>query len=180
MKRLLMGAAGVAALTGCMANDGRVSPMDDGAAMASASADIRDSTGRSIGTATASQSGDSVRVSIQGTAMPQGAHGAHIHMAGSCVAPAFTSAGDHWNPTGQRHGKDNPQGMHMGDLPNLLIGTDGRGTLEYTIPGARLSGGPMPFLDGDGAAIVIHASADDYRTDPSGNSGARIACGVFG
>ena len=178
MKRLLTGAAGLAALAGCMTNDG-ATPMDDGAPMAAATADIRDSAGRSVGTATASQSGDSIRINVQGTSLSQGAHGAHIHMVGSCVAPAFTSAGDHWNPTAQQHGKDNPQGMHMGDLPNILIGTTGQGTLEYTIPGAWLTGGTMPLLDGDGAAIVIHAGADDYRTDPSGNSGARIACGVF-
>lgn len=179
MKRLLMSAAGLAALAGCMANDG-MEPMDNGASMATATADIRDGAGRSVGTATATQSGDSIRISIESTGLPQGAHGAHVHMVGSCVPPAFTSAGDHWNPTGREHGKDNPNGMHMGDLPNLLVGTEGRGTLEYTIPGAWVSGGAMPLLDADGAAIVIHAGADDYRTNPSGNSGARIACGVFG
>lgn len=178
MKRLLMGAVGAIALAGCMTNDESMAPAGGGAATASAV--LRDSAGRSMGTATASQSGDSIRITIDGMNMPPGPHGAHIHMVGRCDPPGFTSAGDHWNPTGQRHGKDNPQGMHMGDLPNLLIGADGRGSLEYTIPGARVSGGPMPLLDGDGAAIVIHAAADDYRTDPSGNSGARIACGVFG
>lgn len=178
MKRLLMGAAGLAALAGCMANDG-MEPMDDGPAMATATADIRDGMGRSVGTATADQVGDSIRISIRGSALPQGAHGAHVHAIGSCVAPAFTSAGDHWNPTGQEHGKDNPAGMHMGDLPNLFVGAEGSGTLEYTIPNAWVAGGSMPLIDADGAAIVIHASADDYRTNPSGNSGARIACGVF-
>lgn len=178
MRHALLAAAGAAALAGCMTNDA-AEPMADGAPMATATADIRDSAGRSVGTATASQSGDSIRVSIAGTALPQGAHGAHIHMTGSCVAPAFTSAGDHWNPTGRQHGKDNPAGMHMGDLSNLFIGTNGQGTLEYTIPGAWVAGGATPLMDADGAAIVIHAGADDYRTDPSGNSGARIACGVF-
>lgn len=178
MKRLVMGAAGLAALAGCMTNDG-TGPAGDGAAMAAATADIRDAAGRSVGTATASQSGDSIRISIQGTTLPPGAHGAHIHMTGSCVAPAFTSAGDHWNPTAREHGKDNPAGMHMGDLSNLFVGTNGVGTMEYTIPGAWVAGGTMPLIDGDGAAIVIHAAADDYRTNPSGNSGARIACGVF-
>lgn len=180
MKRLLTGAAGAIALAGCMTNGDGLGPMDEGMAMTTASADIRDAAGRSVGTATASQSGDSIRIRIEGMMMPQGARGAHIHMTGSCVAPGFTSAGDHWNPTGQEHGKDNPQGMHMGDLPNLMVGTDGRGTLEYTIPNAWVSGGTMPLLDADGAAIVIHAGPDDYRTNPSGNSGARIACGVFG
>jgi Cu-Zn family superoxide dismutase len=79
------------------------------------------------------------------------------------------------------HGKDNPKGMHKGDLPNLLAGADGRGSFEYTIPNATLSGmSPNKLIDEDGAAIVIHAKADDFRTDPSGNSGDRIACGVLG
>ncbi len=113
--------------------------------------------------------------------MSPGSYGAHLHAVGRCDPPGFESAGPHWNPTGQKHGKDNPAGMHKGDLPNLLVGTDGRGSFEYTIPNAGLSGMlPNRLIDGDGAAVVIHASADDYRTDPSGNSGARIACGVLG
>jgi superoxide dismutase, Cu-Zn family len=108
--------------------------------------------------------------------MPQGTYAAHVHTTGRCDAPDFTTAGSHWNPTASQHGKDNPQGMHKGDLPNLLVGTDGRGTLEYTIAGADVGA----MLDADGASIVIHTGADDYRTDPSGNSGGRMACGVFG
>jgi len=69
--------------------------------------------------------------------------------------------------------------MHMGDLPNLEVGADGRGTLEFVVPNARLRSGASPLLDADGAAIVVHAAPDDYRTDPSGNSGARTACGVL-
>ena len=179
MKRLLMGCAGAVALAGCMTADDGI-PVENASAIATSTAALRDSAGRNVGTATVSQAGDSIRVQIEGMGMPQGAHGAHIHMVGRCDAPAFTSAGDHWNPTGRQHGKDNPQGMHLGDLPSLLIGTDGRGTLEYTIPGATVAGRTLPLLDADGAAVVIHAAADDYRTDPSGNSGARIACGVFG
>jgi Cu-Zn family superoxide dismutase len=112
--------------------------------------------------------------------MAPGAYGVHLHAVGRCDPPGFTSAGPHCNPTGHQHGKDNPQGMHKGDLPNLLVGTDGRGTFEYTVPGATLLGrGAGALLDADGAAIVVHAQADDYRTDPSGNSGARIACGTL-
>jgi Cu-Zn family superoxide dismutase len=88
--------------------------------------------------------------------------------------------GGHWNPTNRQHGKNNPAGMHVGDLPNLLVGTDGRGSLEINLPGASIAGGAASMLDADGASIVIHQSPDDYRTDPAGNSGARIACGVFG
>lgn len=144
-------------------------------------ADLRDAQGRSRARASVEQSGDSLRVRIEATGMTAGAYGAHVHTTGRCDAPAFTTAGPHWNPTGQMHGKDNPKGMHKGDLPNLMVGADGRGSLEYTIPHAILSGMlPTKLVDEDGAAVVIHARPDDYRTDPSGNSGDRIACGVLG
>jgi Cu-Zn family superoxide dismutase len=145
------------------------------------SADLRDAQGKTRARATAETSGDSLRVRVEAVAMSPGAYGAHLHTTGRCTGPGFESAGAHWNPTRQMHGKDNPKGMHMGDLPNLLVGTDGRGSFEYTIPNAGLSGMlPTALIDGDGAAVVIHASPDDFRTDPSGKSGARIACGVLG
>jgi Cu-Zn family superoxide dismutase len=144
-------------------------------------ADLRDAQGRTRARATAETSGDSLRVRVEAVGMSAGAYGAHLHVTGRCEGPGFESAGPHWNPTGQMHGKDNPKGMHLGDLPNLLVGTDGRGSFEYTIPNAQLSGMlPTALIDGDGAAVVIHASPDDFRTDPSGKSGARIACGVLG
>ena len=111
--------------------------------------------------------------------MRAGTYGAHVHAVGRCDGPDFTTAGPHWNPTGQQHGKNNPQGMHKGDLPNLFVGADGRGVLEINLPAAWVAGGNAPLLDADGAAVVVHERADDYRTDPSGNSGARIACGVL-
>ena len=144
-------------------------------------AELRDGQGRSLGRATVEQSGDSLRVSVEVAGMSAGSYGAHLHAAGRCDAPRFTTAGAHWNPIGQKHGKDNPQGMHKGDLPNLLVGADGRGSFEYTVPNAMLSGtSPAKLIDEDGASVVIHAKPDDHRTDPSGNSGARIACGVLG
>jgi Cu-Zn family superoxide dismutase len=119
-------------------------------------------------------------VRVEAVELARGAYGVHIHSIGRCDPPGFESAGPHWNPTGQKHGKDNPQGMHRGDLPNLLVGSDGRGSFEYTIPGgAAAAAARDALLDADGAAVVIHAQADDFRTDPSGNSGARIACGVL-
>jgi Cu-Zn family superoxide dismutase len=144
-------------------------------------ADLRDSQGRTRARATAEQSGDSLRVRVEAIAMTPGAYGAHLHNVGRCDPPGFTTAGPHWNPSGNLHGKDNPKGLHKGDLPNLMVGTDGRGSFEYTIPNAGLSGMlPNRLIDADGASVVIHAKADDYRTDPSGNSGDRIACGVLG
>jgi Cu-Zn family superoxide dismutase len=107
-----------------------------------------------------------------------GTYGAHVHRTGRCEGPAFDSAGAHWNPTGQQHGFRNPSGRHRGDLPNLVVGAAGRGTLTFTIRAAQLRG-EAGMIDADGAALMIHAQADDYRTDPSGNSGPRIACGVL-
>jgi Cu-Zn family superoxide dismutase len=144
-----------------------------------AAATLRDAAGQVRAEAQATEEGGGVRIRIAATGMSSGAYGAHVHTTGACSAPDFASAGGHWNPGGRQHGKDNPQGMHMGDLPNLEVGADGRGTLEFIVPDARLRSGASPLLDSDGAAIVVHAAPDDYRTDPSGNSGARTACGVL-
>jgi Cu-Zn family superoxide dismutase len=169
------------ALAGCAAEPSAPEPADAyGPPARAVAADIRDSSGMTMARATASEVGDSVRVRVEAMGMRPGAYGAHVHATGRCDRPDFTSAGPHWNPTGQQHGKNNPQGMHKGDLPNLTVGTDGRGSFEITIAGASIGGGPNQLLDADGAAVVIHAAADDYRTDPSGNSGGRIACGVLG
>lgn len=174
-------AMAAAAVASCGTTSDRAPIDEPQAGPATVGADIRDSAGRTRARATAEQVGDSIRVRVEAAGLTQGAYGAHVHTTGRCDPPGFNSAGPHWNPTGQQHGKDNPQGMHKGDLPNLLVGTDGRGSFEYTIPNAWVSGGRSNVLmDGDGAVVVIHQSADDFRTDPSGNSGARIACGVLG
>jgi len=131
------------------------------------------------GTVSVVQVHGGVSVSVQAEGLPPGVHGAHVHAVGRCDAPTFASAGPHWNPTGRQHGRLNPAGAHMGDMPNITIGADGRGTLEHEIPSAWVRRGTTPMLDADGAAFVIHAKADDHRTDPSGNSGDRIACAVL-
>jgi Cu-Zn family superoxide dismutase len=179
MNSLKSGAAGLGALVvaGC-ASYADIEPTVPPAPH-TASAELRNAAGLSVGSATATQVGSDIRIRIDGVNLPMGAHGAHVHMTGICAPPAFDSAGGHWNPTGHKHGKDNPAGMHKGDLPNILIGADGRGMLEYTIPNARVTGDRLALIDSDGAALVIHANADDNRTDPSGNSGVRIACGAF-
>jgi len=143
---------------------------------ARATAALRTATGLDAGRATATEVSGGIRYTVDVKGMPAGTHGAHIHTTGRCDAPDFTTAGGHWNPTTMKHGSMNPQGPHEGDLPNLIVGTDGRGTLGVTVPGATMAG----LLDTDGAAIVIHAGPDDLMTDPAGNSGGRIACGVFG
>lgn len=179
MKPMALCMTGFAAigLAGCTTMNGEAPA--EAPVSASATADLSDASGRAMGQATATQETGGIRLKVEGVNLPSGSHGVHVHMTGSCTPPDFASAGGHWNPTGKQHGKDNPAGMHSGDLPNLLIGTDGRGSMEYLMPGAQLAGGQMPMLDDDGAAIVIHAGPDDYRTDPAGNSGGRIACGVF-
>jgi Cu-Zn family superoxide dismutase len=119
-----------------------------------------------------------VEVRVQAAGLPAGHYGVHFHGVGRCEGPAFASAGPHWNPTGRQHGKLNPAGHHLGDLDNLDVDESGGGRMEFTIAGAALAGADGIF-DPDGTALVIHAAPDDYRTDPSGNSGARMACGVF-
>ena len=163
----------LAMLAGGCAGDG----MESGAAAppSVAAADIRDAAGTLKAHAQVSQAPGGLRIRVQAAAMTAGTYGIHIHAVGRCEAPGFTTAGPHWNPTARQHGKDNPQGMHQGDLPNLVIGADGRGRLDFVIPAATAA----DLLDADGAAVVIHAGPDDYRTDPSGNSGARVACGVL-
>ncbi len=144
-----------------------------------ATAELRTAGGQPVATATASPASDGLRISLAATNLPAGVHAVHVHTVGSCTPPGFESAGPHWNPTVQQHGAENPAGPHKGDLPNMTVGADGRGSLSFTIPAAMLMGGMSAMLDADGAAVVVHASGDDYRTDPSGNSGGRIACGVF-
>ena len=152
--------------------------METGAAMPGgrlATAQLLDATGRPVGRATVREVAGGLRVTVDARGLPAGTHGAHLHTVGRCDPPDFTSAGPHWNPAGTKHGSMNPQGPHAGDLPNLLVGRDGRGTLGAVLAGATMDG----LLDADGAAMVIHAAADDLTTDPSGNSGARVACGVL-
>lgn len=126
------------------------------------------------GRATVTPTRNGVRVTIDAVALPPGPHGLHIHAVGRCDAPDFTTAGPHWNPDAKAHGRDNPAGAHRGDLPNIMIGSDGRGSVSFDLPATAAA-----LLEGEGKAIIIHAAIDDYRTDPGGNSGARVACGVF-
>ena len=149
-----------------------------GPAAPGASVEINDASGSLRATGTLQQRADGIAVHIEAHGMKPGSYGIHVHAVGQCGGAGFTAAGGHWNPTGKQHGRDNPMGMHEGDLPNLVIGTNGSGTLDAVIAGGKLSDGPTALLDADGSAIVIHAAADDYKTDPSGNSGARTACGV--
>ena len=140
--------------------------------------EVRRPDGRLAARAMIWQGRAGLEVRVQAAGLEPGHYGVHLHAVGRCDAPSFESAGPHWNPTDRQHGKLNPQGHHLGDLDNLDVDESGAGRLEFTIPGA-LGGGTGGLIDADGAALVIHAQPDDYTTDPSGNSGARIACGAF-
>lgn len=144
---------------------------------AAVTAQMQGTGGRDLGTLTLTESGGAISVSGQLTGLPPGEHGFHIHTTGKCEGPSFESAGAHWNPTNKGHGTNNPAGPHLGDMANITVGADSSVSVQATTPGGSLHG-ENALLDGDGAAIVIHAKADDYKSNPSGNSGNRIACGV--
>lgn len=143
-----------------------------------ATAALVNTSGQSAGTVEITQSGTTLMFRANVAGQVSGAHGIHLHTTGKCEAPGFTSAGGHLNPTAHQHGSLNPAGPHVGDLPNIIVGPDGNGMIE-----SRLTGAAADILDNlfdaDGTAIVLHAGPDDYKTDPSGNSGGRIACGIL-
>jgi Cu-Zn family superoxide dismutase len=143
-----------------------------------ARAELRDANGQSVGTAALTQTPHGVLVVAQLSNVPPGTHAFHIHAVGQCTPP-FTSAGPHFNPSGRQHGIENPEGMHGGDLPNVVIPESGSARVEIFAKDVTLTQGATAILDSDGAALVLHASADDYKSDPAGNAGARIACGVI-
>ena len=132
-------------------------------------------SGQTIGTVRAWQTAGGVTFRVNASGLPHGVHGVHVHAVGKCDPPDFASAGPHWNPTGKKHGMSNPAGPHAGDLPNVVVKANGVLGATLVLSAASMSS----LIDADGAALVIHAVADDNMTDPSGNSGARIACAVL-
>jgi superoxide dismutase, Cu-Zn family len=143
-----------------------------------ASANLSRADGSAAGVATLSQRSDGLWLSVSADAPGAGTFGMHVHAVGRCDAPDFTTAGPHWNPAIRQHGRENPMGAHAGDMPNVTANADGKLVIETKLDGAMLSGAGG-ILDADGASVVIHEKADDYKTDPSGNSGKRLICGVF-
>lgn len=144
-----------------------------------ATTELRNTSGATVGTANLTQVGNVVRIVLDAKGLTPGLHGVHIHAVGKCDPPDFNSAGAHFNPTGKQHGALNPQGSHAGDLPNLNVGADGNGRLETASEQISLGSGANSVWDADGSALVVHAAPDDFKTDPTGNSGARVACGVI-
>ena len=125
------------------------------------------------------KTGAGVRILLDVTGLPPGDKAVHIHEVGQCDPPSFESAGGHFNPTGAQHGTANPRGPHAGDLPNITVDASGRGHLEVTTKRVSLEKGAASLFDANGSALVVHANADDMRTDPAGESGARLACGLI-
>lgn len=169
------------ALTSVSTAFARHAPAQDGAAPAMQvpagplHAELLNGEGAAVGTALVEQVEEGVRVTVAVTGIPAGPHGAHVHTVGRCEAPGFTSAGGHWNPGGTQHGLENPAGPHAGDMPNLVVADDGTGAFSFILSGGSFAA----LMDADGAAVVIHAGPDDMHSDPAGNSGGRIACGVL-
>lgn len=135
---------------------------------------IRDRAGVEVGLVSSpGVDAQGLRLMIRVHGLPPGVHGMHLHEVGLCDPPAFEGSGAHWNPAGRKHGHQNPEGPHAGDLGNLTVKADGKGSAEALI--AKGTMGPTP----SGLAIIIHAKPDDEKTDPGGDSGDRIACGTI-
>ena len=134
--------------------------------------------GLPAGTVQLLSNGQTVTVAVAAVGMSPGEHGFHIHTTGKCTAPDFKSAGGHLNPGNKTHGSMSPGGKHLGDMPNLTVSANGTGRAEVQLEG-NAADVLQDIFDADGAAVVVHAGPDDYRTDPAGDAGSRIACGVL-
>ena len=143
-----------------------------------ASAVLKDADGKEIGKASLLTAPGGTLITLELTAAPPGAHGFHIHTTGKCEPPKFESAGGHFNPDESKHGFLNPEGPHAGDMPNIHVPESGKLTVEVLNTLVTV-GGENALLDEDGAALVLHADPNDYKSDPAGHAGGRIACGVI-
>jgi Cu-Zn family superoxide dismutase len=145
----------------------------------SARAELRNAEGQTVGTATLKQVKNGVRISLSVSNLPAGTHAFHIHAVGKCEPPDFKTAGGHFNPEGKKHGLKNPEGPHAGDMPNITVAANGTGKATTVNARVTLGEGLNSLFHEGGTALVIHAKADDDVTDPAGNAGNRIACGVI-
>ena len=176
-RSLILNAAFLVAICGACS-----SIQQRGSSVAQAAAVIYNVNGAPIGTAQLWQESNGlVNVEIASLALPSGTHGIHFHEVGRCDggATAFSTAGAHYNPLGKQHGLENPNGPHAGDAPNIVTSASGIGKVAFSTSRVLLTPGTMSLFDADGSSIVIHANADDQLSQPAGNSGARIACGVI-
>jgi len=143
-----------------------------------AKATLKDAQGKTLGEATLRDSPGGVLVKLDLQGVPPGTHAFHIHTVGKCDAPDFMTAGGHFNPTTMKHGLLATGGPHAGDMPNVFVPADGKLSVEVLDANVTLAAGPKSVFDADGSALMLHAAADDYTSDPAGNAGARLACGV--
>jgi Cu-Zn family superoxide dismutase len=150
-------------------------------AIKSAHGDIMNAQGTKIGIVKFTASGKGVKAVVSVSQLSPGEHGIHIHNVGKCEGPAFTSAGGHFNPSSAHHGANNTESPHphVGDLANLVVDQSGKAKTTFTIEGATLGDGTNSLFHDGGTSLVIHAKADDLKSDPSGNSGDRVACAVI-
>lgn len=141
--------------------------------------ELKDSKGNAVGTATlsaAKSGGVSIALDLRG--LPAGEHAIHVHSVANCEAP-FESAGPHFNPTAKQHGLQNPEGPHAGDMNNFTVAANGKAKTTLTTANVTLATGVNSLYTNGGTALIIHAAADDMKTDPAGNAGDRIACGAI-
>lgn len=148
-----------------------------GVGIGRATARMRDTQGRDLGEVVLTETAQGIQLAGQLRGLAPGQRAIHLHQTGRCEAPSFESAGGHWNPTNVQHGFEASGGPHLGDMRNITVGADSSVVVQNATPGGGLRGA-NGLIDNDGAAVVIHIRQDDYRTQPSGNAGDRIACGV--
>ena len=142
---------------------------------------LKNGDGKDVGTAKLSDGpgGKGVKIALKLTGLPAGEHAIHIHKTAVCEGPKFTTAEGHFNPDSKKHGMENPEGPHAGDMPNFTVDAKGASKAVVMDPRVTLGEGPTSIFTGGGTALMVHATKDDMKTDPSGNAGDRIACGVI-
>ena len=147
-------------------------------ASASATAQLKDAKGQSVGQVKMRETAEGVLLQVELKSVEPGVKAFHIHEAGRCDAPTFQTAGPHFNPEKEAHGLLAQSGAHAGDLPNIHVPESGSASVEVLAHGVTLASGERSLLDANGSAVVLHAKADDYASDPAGNAGDRVACGI--